>query len=76
MVISLSPNLGVVGGRMGMTFVFASLGLLTGTPIAGAILQSGWVGLQVFCGVMVGAATLGLITARWLKFGHSFWKVS
>lgn len=37
-VVSLSPNVGVVGTRMGMNFAIAGLGLLVGNPLAGAIL--------------------------------------
>lgn len=72
-VVSLSPNLGVVGVRMGMVFVFAAVGLLMGNPIAGAILKvHGWVGLQVFCGVMVAAATTCIVGARISKVGYLF----
>ena len=46
-IVSISPSLDVVGTRMGMSFGVASLGLLIGTPIAGAILAHGWPGLQV-----------------------------
>lgn len=72
-VVSLSPNLGVVGVRMGMVFVFAATGLLIGNPIAGAILKvHGWEGLQVFCGAMVAAATLCILAARMYKVGYHF----
>ena len=72
-VVSLSPSLGVVGVRMGMVFVFAAVGLLTGTPIAGAILNvHGWEGLQVFCGAMVAAATVFIMAARICKTGYHF----
>ena len=74
MVVSLSPNLNDIGGRMGMIFLFCSVGLLTGTPIAGAIEPSGWAGLQVFCGATVAVATVGLMVARWLKFGKPRWE--
>ncbi|KKA20232.1 hypothetical protein T310_5738 [Rasamsonia emersonii CBS 393.64] len=32
-IVTLSPNLGVVGVRMGMNFTLAAVGLLVGTPI-------------------------------------------
>jgi predicted MFS family arabinose efflux permease len=71
-VVSLSPNLGVVGVRMGMSFVFAAFGLLTGNPIAGAILRAaGWPALQVFCGCCVAAAMVGMVAARVAKAGPS-----
>ncbi|KAF2638892.1 hypothetical protein P280DRAFT_519746 [Massarina eburnea CBS 473.64] len=71
-VVSLSPNLGVVGVRMGMSFVFAATGLLTGTPSAGAILKAaGWPALQAFCGGCVGLAMIGMVAARVAKAGPS-----
>ena len=35
----ITPNLNIVGTRMGMCFSFAGLGLLIGNPIAGALLD-------------------------------------
>ena len=35
----LTPNMGVLGTRMGMSFTFAGTGLLIGNPIAGALLS-------------------------------------
>ncbi|TDZ45991.1 Aspyridones efflux protein apdF [Colletotrichum trifolii] len=37
-IVSLSPDLGRVGTRMGMMFFTSSISILIGTPIAGAIL--------------------------------------
>ncbi|PSS12831.1 hypothetical protein M430DRAFT_143191 [Amorphotheca resinae ATCC 22711] len=67
-VVSLSPNMGVVGTRMGMSFSFAGFGLLVGNPVAGAILKSGsWVGVQAFCGAAVAIATVTMAIARLSK---------
>ncbi|KAI9757034.1 MAG: hypothetical protein M4579_003603 [Chaenotheca gracillima] len=66
---TLSPSLGVVGARLGMVFLPSSIGLLIGTPIAGAILKSGWPGLQAFCGVAVGISGLCIVAARIAKAG-------
>ncbi|KAL4965405.1 major facilitator superfamily domain-containing protein [Aspergillus stella-maris] len=67
-VVSLSPSLSVVGTRMGMNFCFAGLGLLVGTPVAGAILQSGgWLGMQLFCACSVVVAGLIIVVARVAK---------
>jgi MFS family permease len=64
-VVSLSPNMGVVGTRMGMSFSFAGFGLLVGNPVAGAILKSGsWVGVQAFCGAAVAISTVTMAIAR------------
>ena len=70
-VVSLSPSLGVVGTRMGMTFPFSGFGLLVGNPVAGAILGSGtnFVGVQAFCGGTVAAAALLVLIARLFKVG-------
>lgn len=38
-VARISPDMSLVGTRMGMCFTFAGLGLLIGNPIAGAILN-------------------------------------
>ena len=71
-VLSLSPSLDVVGTRMGMSFVFAALGLLAGNPIAGSILNvSGWLNLQLFCGTTTTAAVLGWTAARLCKVGYA-----
>jgi MFS family permease len=67
-VVTLSPNLGVVGTRMGMSFCFAGFGLLVGNPVAGAILKSGsWVGVQAFCGGTVALAAACCVVARFSK---------
>lgn len=73
-VVSLSPNLAVVGTRMGMSFTFSGFGLLVGNPVAGAILGSGtdFVGVQVFCGGTVVAATIAVFLARVVKVGPTF----
>ena len=68
-VISLSPNLGVVGARMGMAFSVSALGFLVGTPIAGAIVSHGWVGLQAYTGASFMLATIIMIAAKVSKVG-------
>lgn len=67
-VVSLSPSLGVVGTRMGMSFSFAAFGILVGNPVAGAILKSGgWQGVQIYCGVCVIAAAACCVASRLSK---------
>jgi len=73
-VVTLSPSLGVVGVRMGMNFFLASIGLLVGTPIAGAILTHGWAGLQAWGAACVAIATLCMIGARVTKAGWGLMK--
>lgn len=38
-IASLSPDLSEIGTRMGMSFFFAGLGVLIGTPIAGVLIN-------------------------------------
>ena len=68
-VVTLSPHLGVVGVRLGMTFFLTSLGLLVGAPIGGAILQHGWAGLQAWGGACIAVATICMAGARVAKGG-------
>ncbi|KAI4160258.1 MAG: hypothetical protein L6R39_000253 [Caloplaca ligustica] len=73
-IVSLSPSLGVVGTRMGMSFAFAGLGRLVGTPVAGTILGSGtdFMGVQMFCGAILGTTAVAFLAARVAKVGLSF----
>ena len=71
-VISLSPNLGEVGTRMGMSFAFAGFGLLVGNPVAGAILRRyGWVGAQCWCGGANDVAAVFILLGWVSKAGFS-----
>ncbi|KAK7202424.1 MFS monocarboxylate transporter-like protein [Myxozyma melibiosi] len=72
-IIAVTPDLGVLGTRMGMVFSLCSIGLLVGTPIAGAILDnSGYTATSIFCGCIV-MASAGLVTAsRLFKTGLKF----
>lgn len=71
-VVSLCPSLDIVGQRSGMLFGLGSIGLLIGAPIAGALLRSGWLSLQSFCGGTLLAATLCLVAVKTVKDG---WKM-
>jgi MFS family permease len=70
-VVTLSPNLGLLGTRMGMIFTFSGLGLLIGSPVAGSILGNGknFVGLQVFCANVVVVSAVLLFVASVTKAG-------
>ncbi|ROW07747.1 hypothetical protein VMCG_03632 [Cytospora schulzeri] len=61
-IFTLSPNLGLVGTRMGMTFTLTGIALLVGTPIAGAILggftETEWLGV---IGYSAGGLTVGVM---------------
>lgn len=50
-IAAITPDMRIVGGRMGMSTFCLALGVLIGNPVAGVIQASGsWVGLQAFAG--------------------------
>lgn len=60
----LSPSLNVIGTRMGMCWMFGGIGVLIGSPIAGALVdvrKADFTPAQVFAASMVVAASLCLI---------------
>ena len=63
---ALTPDMSRVGTRMGMSFSFAGIGMLVGSPCAGAIRSSaaGFVGLEIFCGVTVLAGAAALVMSQ------------
>lgn len=69
-VAHLSPDMSLLGTRMGMSFSFAGLGLLIGNPIAGAILdipQGKFWGAQIFGAVTVIAGAVLFLAVRALR---------
>ena len=72
-LVVLTPHLNMLGERMGMSFAFSSIGLLFGTPVAGAILAKtgGWLGPQLFSGILLIATALMFLASR---VSHSGWK--
>ena len=72
-VVTLSPDHGTIGTRMGMALGSSGLGLLIGSPIAGAILsRRGWPGLQIWCGALLVMSALSMLSARVAKVGRSW----
>jgi len=67
-LLVISPDLSIVGTRLGMASVLAGLGFLVGPPIAGAIVSSaaGYVGQSVFAALTYFAALAVLILASGL----------
>ena len=70
-VIGLSKDLSKIGIQLSMSFIVTGGGLLIGEPIAGAILRGkgGWIGLQIWCAVLVATSGLFSIAARIIKVG-------
>ena len=67
--VMLSPNLSVVGVRVGMTLFVASIGLANGNPIAGAVLRYGWCSLQAWAASCVAISAVCITAARVAKVG-------
>ena len=66
-IASISPDVGLVGTRMGMSFTFAGLGLLIGNPIAGTILsipQGMFKGAQIFSAATLLAGSIVFVGVR------------
>lgn len=60
----LAPSMGVIGTRMGMSWMFGGVGVLIGAPIAGALVdvrKADFVRGQAFAGAMVAVGSLCLI---------------
>lgn len=70
----ISPDVTKIGVRQGVLFTCISIASLTGSPIAGAILNSQngtyW-GLQVFAGAMMTAGVLFFVAGRIVLAGPS-----
>lgn len=69
-----------IGVRTGTGMAFMSFGALTGSPIAGAIVQSqggGYLGLQLFCGLcmLTSVVIFAVARARLVGFGNLAVKV-
>lgn len=62
-IVHLSPNRGLIGTRLGMSFSIVAVGSLIGNPIAGVILDAkGFTSVWIFggCLVLAGAGFMGL----------------
>ncbi|KAK9462015.1 major facilitator superfamily domain-containing protein [Lipomyces oligophaga] len=71
---SLSPDIRILGTRMGMAFFFASLGLLVGTPVAGALLEHNGFSFThtiIFSATIVVAAGVMAVFTRVFKVGFN-----
>ena len=75
-LVTLTPDLRTLGTRMGQSFATASIALLIGAPIAGAILRAGggsnWLGFQLWSGLTMLLGGGFLLAARVSKVGWGF----
>ena len=70
--ISLCPDIRQFGVRLTMQLIPSAIGLLIGSPIAGAIQDKGWLGLQGFSAATVSLCTILTLAARIAKVGWAF----
>ena len=68
-VVSITDDMSIVGGRLGMNTFCAALGILIGNPIAGIIVGKSWIGLQCFCGGTLLAGAVMIMITRWSRVG-------
>lgn len=70
-IISITKDLSYAGGRLGTNTFFAALGLLIGTPVAGAIIgqAESWTGMRAFCGAMLLVSAVLVLSTRVAKTG-------
>lgn len=74
-VVSITDDMGAVGGRLGMNTFCAALGILIGNPLAGIIVGDGnWVGLQCFCGGSLLLGSVLVAATRWSRTGFVLWE--
>ncbi|KAI1653476.1 riboflavin transporter MCH5 [Daldinia decipiens] len=67
-----------IGIRTGMAFFAAAVGALIGSPIGGAIVSANggkYLGLQLFCGIVMTISMLWFIAARTLQVGLKITKI-
>ena len=76
-IVSLSADKSKIGTRLGMTLTFVGFGVLVSDPIAGAILgrDQNWVGLIVWCGVLLVASSVSMVASRIVKVGPGLTRV-
>ncbi|KAK9366676.1 major facilitator superfamily domain-containing protein [Lipomyces kononenkoae] len=72
---TLCPDMRLVGTRMGMSFAIAGFGLLIGTPVAGALLNTPaqYTAMAVFCGACATVAAVLAVVVRVAKVGWKVW---
>ncbi|KAJ3495488.1 hypothetical protein NLG97_g3359 [Lecanicillium saksenae] len=73
-IASMTSNMSEFGGRIGIVFLAMAFGSLIGSPVAGAIVQSGgYDKAKVYAGVMIIAGSVTMVIARVIKTGPKLW---
>jgi predicted MFS family arabinose efflux permease len=71
-LVHLTPNRALIGTRMGMCFGVVAVGVLVGTPIAGAILDAaGFTSVWIFGGTLTVVGGLVMLASRFTWKGFS-----
>lgn len=74
-VVHMTKNRALIGTRMGMTFAFASIGVLIGSPIAGAILDSsGFTNVWIYGGCLAAGGFILFTGSRVAMYGPNLMK--
>jgi MFS family permease len=87
-LVSLSPNLNKIGVRVGMALTIGSLGVLVGSPVAGAILSRqskngnpdilgslNYTGTLIFTGIALFVCAVLMSATRVIKKGVKLEKI-
>ncbi|KAI1483653.1 riboflavin transporter MCH5 [Daldinia eschscholtzii] len=77
-VVAQISDIREIGIRSGIAFFMSALGALTGSPIAGAIVNANhgsFLGLQLFCGIVMTVSMLCFIASRTIQVGFTITKI-
>ncbi|KAI0849428.1 riboflavin transporter MCH5 [Daldinia vernicosa] len=77
-VIAQISDIREIGIRSGIALFVSSLGALTGSPIAGAIVNANggsFLGLQLFCGIVMTISMCWFIASRTIQVGFKITKI-
>lgn len=71
-VASMTDDMTKLGSRLGMNFLASGLGILIGTPVAGALItrmDGSFLGAQLFAGSVLILAAIGMVITRYMLSG-------
>jgi MFS family permease len=76
-IASMTPDMTLIGTRLGMNFFVCGFGVLMGTPVAGALIErahGNYLHAKIFAGIFIALATLFIGMARVRLTGWVFFK--